>query len=121
MNTSVFARNVAASRVLTTTDLNLRPQTDLCQVVARFLAVGEGVMAHWVEFARGLLLFVMAPADARSGEFYIYDRKKGSFWLLSLADDVFGGYAIDDMRQKIKDFRLLDYAEDPARLRSLSS
>ena len=45
--------------------------------------------------------------------------KKGSFWLLNLADSVFGGYAIADMRQKIKDFRLLDFAEDPSRLRAV--
>jgi hypothetical protein len=121
MNSCVFPNPLAASRVLTTTDLNLRPQTDLCKIISRFLAVGDGVIAHWVEFARGMLLFVMAPGDSCSGEFYIYDRKKGSFWLLSLADNVFGGYAVADMRQKIKDFRLLDYAEDPARLRSLSS
>ena len=65
-----------------------------------------------------LLLFVMVPGDARSGEFYVYDRKKGTFWLLSLADSVFGGYSLVDMRQKIKDFRLLDFAEDPSRLRA---
>ena len=62
--------------------------------------------------------FVMVPGDDRSGEFYIYDRRKGSFWLLNLADSVFGGYALVDMRQKIKDFRLLDFAEDPSRLRA---
>ena len=46
--------------------------------------------------------------------------KKGSFWLLSLADSVFGGYSRADMRQKIKDFRLLDFAEDPSRLRAVN-
>ena len=110
---------MCASPVLSTNDLGTRPERDLAEIVARFLAVGEGVIAHWVEYAKGVLLFVMVPGDARSGEFYIYDRKKGSFWLLSLADSVFGGYALADMRQKIQDFRLLDYAEDPARLRSL--
>ena len=76
----------------------------------------EAVVAHWVEYSKGLLLFVMVPGDERSGEFYIYDRRKGSFWLLSLADCVFGGYALADMKQKIKDFRLLEFAEDPSRL-----
>jgi hypothetical protein len=102
--------------VLSTKDLEIRTDRDLTEIVTRFLAVGEGVIAHWVEYARGLLLFVMAPGDERSGEFYVYDRKKGSFWLLALADGVFGGYPASQMRQKIREFRLLDFAENPARL-----
>jgi hypothetical protein len=111
-----FPGTLAASPVLNTSDLNMRPQHDLCQIVAQFLSIGEGVMAHWVEFARGVLLFVMAPGDARSGEFYIYDRKQGKFWLLSLPDGIFGGYSTAEMRQKIRDYRLLELAENPSRL-----
>ena len=110
------ANRVCGSPVLSTNDLNIRAERDLTDIVARFLAVGEGVVAHWVEYARGLLLFVMAPGDERSGEFYVYDRSKGNFWLLTLADGVFGGYSVADMRSKIRDFRLLDFAENPARL-----
>ena len=110
------ANRVCASPVLSTKDLKIRTDRDLTEIVTRFLAVGEGVIAHWVEYARGLLLFVMAPGDERSGEFYVYDRKKGSFWLLALADGVFGGYPVSQMRQKIREFQLLDFAENPARL-----
>ena len=110
------ANRVCASPVLSTKDLEIRKDRDLTEIVTRFLAVGEGVIGHWVEYARGLLLFVMAPGDERSGEFYVYDRKKGSFWLLALADGVFGGYQVSQMRQKIREFRLLDFAENPARL-----
>jgi hypothetical protein len=108
--------SVCASPVLSAKDLEIRPDRDLTEIVARFLAVGEGVLAHWVEYARGLLLFVMAPGDDRSGEFYVYDRKKGSFWLLTLADSVFGGYPVNQMRQKIREFRLVALAENPAQL-----
>jgi len=107
---------VCASQVLSTKDLEMRTEQDLTEIVARFLAVGEGVVGHWVEYARGLLLFVMAPGDDSSGEFYIYDRKRGSFWLLDLADGVFGGYPITEMGRKIREFRLLDFAENPAHL-----
>ena len=110
------AKSVCGSPVLSTKDLKMRTEQDLTEIVAGFLTAGEGVVAHWVEYARGLLLFVMAPGDDRSGEFYVYDRKKGSFWLLELADGVFGGYSAAQMRQKIRDFRLLDLAENPARL-----
>lgn len=107
---------VCASEVLSTANLNMRPTQDLCEIVGRFMVTGEGVVAHWVEYAKGLLLFVMAPGDDRSGEFYIYDRKRGSFWLLELPDTVFGGYSITEMRQKMREFPLLELAENPARL-----
>jgi len=45
-----------------------------------------------------------------------YDRKHGSFWLQELLDGVLGGYSLADMRKKIRDFRLLDFAENPGRL-----
>ena len=113
-------QNLTASEVLTIRDMNVRPERDVTEIVGTFLTVAEAVVAHWVEYSKGLLLFVMVPGDDRSGEFYVYDRRKGSFWLLSLADHVFGGYALVDMRQKIKDFRLLDFAEDPSRLRAVN-
>ena len=109
-------QNVSASEVLSTRDMNVRTEWDVTEIVGTFLTVAEAAVAHWVEYSKGLLLFVMVPGDERSGEFYVYDRKKGSFWLLSLADSVFGGYSVADMRQKINDFRLLDFAEDPSRL-----
>ena len=112
MNTS----HVRASQVLDTNDLNVRTEQDTAEIVAQFLTVGEGVIGHWVEYARGLLLFVTAPGDDRSGEFYIYDRKRGNFWLLELPDGAVGGYSLADMRKKIQDFRLLDFAENPGRL-----
>jgi hypothetical protein len=116
---STIPSALAATTVLNTKNLNMRPQQDLCEVVAQFLGVGEGVVAHWVEFARGVLLFVMAPGDARSGEFYIYDRKKGAFWLLNLPDSVYGGYTVTEMRYKMREFQLLELAENPARLATL--
>lgn len=109
-------KNVSASLVMNTRDLNTRPERELTEIVGNFLSAGEGVVAHWVEYAKGVLLFVMAPGDDRSGEFYIYDRKKGTFWLLALADDIFGGYAVHQMRTKIREFRLLEFAANPAQL-----
>jgi hypothetical protein len=111
---------VCASEVLSTKDLKAHPDQDLCEIIARFLEVSEGLVAHWVEYARGVLLFVMAPGDDHSGEFYIYDRKKGVFWLLDLVDGIYGGYSVDQMRQKMRDFRLLELAESPSRLRGFT-
>ncbi len=108
--------NVSASPVMDTRDLNTRPERDLTEIVGNFLSAGEGVVAHWIEYAKGVLLFVMAPGDDKSGEFYIYDRKKGTFWLLSLADNIFGGYPLSQMLTKIREFRLLEFAANPAQL-----
>lgn len=108
---------IEASLVLTTRDLNVRPERDVAEIVSRFLTTAEAAIAHWVEYSKGLLLFVTVPGDARSGEFYIYDRRAGSFWLLALPDTTFGGYAPAEMRGKIRDFRLYEYAENPDRLR----
>ena len=107
---------VRASCVLSAKDLKMRADQDMTDIVSRFLVTAEGVVAHWVEYGKGALLFVMAPGDDRSGAFYIYDRNQGSFWLLELADGVFGGYSRSEMRRKIHDFRLLDFAENPGRL-----
>jgi len=109
-------KRVRASHVLSAQDLKMQPDQDVGEIVSRFLSSAEGVVAHWVEYAKGVLLFVMAPDDDRSGAFYIYDRKRGRFWLLDLADGVFGGYSRREMRRKIREFRLLAFAQNPARL-----
>jgi len=110
------AKRVRACPVASTEDLKMRNEQDVREIVSRFLTAAEGVVAHWVEYARGVLLFVMAPDDRRSGAFYIYDRIRGRFWLLELADGVLGGYSYREMQRKIRDFRLLALAENPARL-----
>ena len=112
---------VRASHVLSAKDLEMQIEQNVADIVTGFLAAAEGVVAHWVEYAKGVLLFVVAPGDDRSGAFYIYDRKQGSFWLLELADGAFGGYSHREMRKKIRDFRLLDFAENPARLTPVRS
>ncbi|MCZ2076709.1 MAG: hypothetical protein LC130_17150 [Bryobacterales bacterium] len=112
-------QSVRACAVMSALDLQMKPQHDVAEVVGRFVTAGEGVVAHWVEYARGVLLFVMAPGDDRSGEFYVYDRRRGRFWLLEMADGVFGGYGVAEMRTKIREFGLLDFAQEPSRLAGL--
>ena len=60
--------SVSASQVLNTRDLNLRPEREVTEIVGTFLSVAEAVVAHWVEYSKGLLLFVMVPGDARSAQ-----------------------------------------------------
>ena len=58
-------QNVSASEVLNTRDMNVRPGRDASEIVGTFLTVAEAVVAHWVEYSKGLLLFVMVPGDER--------------------------------------------------------
>lgn len=113
------AKRVRASHVLSARDLEIGIDGNVGDIVTRFLTAAEGVVAHWVEYAKGVLLFVVAPEEDRSGAFYLYDRQQGNFLLLELADGVFGGYSRREMARKISDFRLLDLAENPARLTSV--
>src|SRR2546427_5074775 len=108
---------VRASRVLGAEDLKMGTEPDVRKIVSGFVAAAEGVAAYWVEYAKGVLLFVMAADDDRSGAFYVYDRERRNFWLLEPADGVFGGYSLGEMRRKIRAFRLLDLAQNPACLR----
>jgi hypothetical protein len=107
---------VRASRVLGVEDLKMQAEPDVRKIVSRFVSAAEGVVGHWVEYAKGVFLFVMTPDDRRSGAFYVYDRQRRCFWLLEPADGVFGGYSISEMRRKIQAFGLLDFAENPAQL-----
>ncbi len=116
MNTN----RVRVSRVLKAEDLKMRTEPDVRKIISRFVTATEGVVAHWVEYAKGVLLFVMTPGDKQSGAFYIYDRQQGSFWLVEPADGVFGGYSFSEMQRKMRAFRLSDFAENPARLIPLS-
>ena len=109
-------KRVRATQILMAQDMDMRTDADVTEVVSRFVTLAEGVVAHWVEYAKGVLLFIMAPDEDRSGAFYIYDRKRGRFWLLDLRDGVFGGYSRREMRRKIREFRLLAFAENPSRL-----
>ena len=59
-------QNVSASEVLSTRDMKVRPERDVTEIVGTFLTVAEAVVAHWVEYSKGLLLFVMVPGDDRS-------------------------------------------------------
>jgi hypothetical protein len=106
---------VFSSRVFTAKEWNA-PEQEITKAVSRFVTAAEGVVTHWVEYAKGALLFIMAPDDDYSGAFYIYERNQGNFWLLELADGTFGGYSLHEMCQKIREFGLLEFARDPSRL-----
>jgi hypothetical protein len=62
-----------------------------------------------------ILLLQMAPEDPASGAIYVYDRLHQEFYLLSFegAED---NLTVDDFRQLMPEYDLLQYAEQPALL-----
>src|SRR5262249_61082722 len=65
--------------------LDRRARTD--QAVFAFARYAEARIAKWVQFPKGVLLFLMVPGDPESGGFYLLDRAKGTFYSLDLTGD----------------------------------
>jgi len=105
---------IQASEVLRLTDLGLERRAPLDHVIVAFRKVAEGpIIARWVQFPTGVLLFVMVPGDKESGEFYVYDRSKGVFYLLTVNDGKYGGYRIGDFDPMVQQYGLYGLAERP--------
>jgi len=61
--------------------------------VAELLAVGDyPEIARWIQFPRGLMLFLMVPGDTRSGAVYVYDRCDGIWYWVDFQDQNYAGY-----------------------------
>ncbi len=110
--------NIEATAVACLADLGLDRQAGVEDAVGGFLKMAEAeTTARWVQFPRGLLLFVFAPGDPESGEFYLYDRRRGVFYLLTVPDDRrFGGYRMEDYEDLVRKHRLYDLAQRPGLL-----
>ena len=79
----------------------------------------EGQIKKWIDFAKGVLLFVMVPGDPESGMFYIYDRAEQTFWMVDLAETSrFGGYRLDEFEPLAQLHGLKALAQNPQRLLS---
>jgi hypothetical protein len=91
------------------------PEPHVDRVIREFLAIGDAVAARWIQMPNAILLLQMAPEDPASGAIYVYDRLHQEFYLLSFegAED---NLTVDDFRQLMPEYDLLQYAEQPALL-----
>jgi hypothetical protein len=79
----------------------------------------EGQIKKWIDYAKGVLLFVMVPDDPESGMFYLYDRAEQTFWMVDLAGTLrFGGYRLDEFEQLVQLHGLKALAQNPQDLRT---
>ena len=90
------------------------------QAVHAFAAWAEARIVKWIQFPRGVLLFLMVPGDLESGHFYLLDRPKRTFYELNIAGDCrWGGYRQDEFDGLTNSLGLKQLAERPRALRSV--
>ena len=66
---------------------------ELHVAVAELLAATDyPEIGRWIQFPRGLMLFLLVPGDARSGAVYVYDRCDGIWYWVDFQDENYGGY-----------------------------
>jgi hypothetical protein len=91
------------------------------QAVRAFAAWAEARIVKWIQFPRGVLLFLMVPGDLESGHFYLLDQPKRTFYELNVEGDArWGGYRQDEFDELTDSLALKQLAERPRHLRSLA-
>jgi hypothetical protein len=98
--------------------LDRNARTD--QAVFAFARYAEARIAKWIQFPKGVLLFLTVPGDPESGWFYLLDRAKRTFYSLDLTGDRrWGGYREDEFNELSQTAGLMRIAERPRQLTSL--
>ena len=88
--------------------------TELEVAVAELLAVGDyPEIARWIQFPRGLMLFLMVPGDSRSGAVYVYDRCDGIWYFVDFQDQNYGGYSLAELDVLLDRCYFLRLVENP--------
>jgi hypothetical protein len=115
---TMSANHLIVSRVLRVQEPSAkRLELDRLEEDRLILAFGrwaEGQIKKWVDYARGVLLFVMVPDDPESGMFYVYDRVEQTFWMVDLAGTTrYGGYRLDEFEELAQLHGLKALAQNP--------
>lgn len=91
------------------------------QVVRAFAAWADARIVKWIQFPRGVLLFLMVRGDLESGYFCLFDRPKRTFYELNIVGDArWGGYRQDEFEGLMDSLGLKRLAERPSDLRRLA-
>ena len=90
---------------------NCEPFTD--RIIRKFLEIGEGVAARWIEMPQGILLLQMAPGQPDSGAIYLYDRQAQVFYMVGF-DGSEDNLTVEEFNQLLSEYKLIRYAEQPS-------
>jgi hypothetical protein len=86
--------------------------------VAELLAATDyPEIGRWIQFPRGLMLFLLVPGDAESGAVYVYDRCDGMWYWVDFQDQNFGGYSLEELDVLLGQCYFLRLVENPRSLR----
>ncbi len=106
---------LAARRVMTIEELGLDPRTGTDRVILAFAQYAEARIGKWIQFPRGVLLFLTVPGDPESGWFYLLDRAHSTFYSLDIAEEGrWGGYREDEFARLTQSFGLVRLAQRPS-------
>ena len=98
--------------------LRLDAGKELEVAVAELLAATDHPeIARWVQFPRGLMLFLLVPGDAGSGAVYVYDRCDGIWYWVDFQDQNYGGYSLAELEVLLGRCYFLRLVENPRCLR----
>jgi len=87
--------------------------------VAELLAATDHPeLARWIQFPRGLMLFLLVPGDAGSGAVYVYDRCDGIWYWVDFQDQNYGGYGLAELDVLLDRCCFLRLVENPRCLRT---
>lgn len=87
------------------------------KLILAFGRWAEGQIKKWIDYAKGILLFVMVPGDPESGMFYVYDRNRQTFWMVDVPETArYGGYRLDEFEPLAQAHGLKALAQNPQRL-----
>jgi hypothetical protein len=107
-------------KLLEIEELRLARGVSTDRAVKTFAEWAEAKIVKWIQFPRGVLLFLMVPGDPDSGQFYLLDRPKGTFYELNIYGDAgLVGYRQEEFEKLAHWLGLLDLAQHPHKLRAI--
>ena len=92
-------------------------RSDLDRAVSALLdRTDHPEIARWVQFSAAVLLFLAVPGDPESGAFYVFDRKRKTWFWIDFDDQEYGGYAEAHFDDLVKRSHFLCLVEQPSLL-----
>lgn len=115
-----MAQTLKVREVMTVAELGLDRTVAADRAVLAFARYAEARIAKWMQFPRGVLLFLTVPGDLESGWFYLLDRVRQTFYSLDILENGrWGGYREDEFEPLAAAYALKRLAECPRTLRHI--
>ena len=102
-----------ANPILTLEDLGWERSVALDQASRGLAERSEAQIVRWVQFPAGALFFTLVPDDPESGAVYVFDRRKGVFYLVDFNDEKWGGYSLAEYEVLERTHRISRLAQRP--------